>query len=185
MTRNHDPRDRSRLWPPADEVAIPPVGDVVIREPKEGWSHDFYEAVVQRYFAVRGAYPRTARMHPSTVLAIAPTEGVLPVSWPILEVRRTTPRRASSSVTTHHNCRNSVRKENDRCRRLIVPPVRGVATFKAMPGRPSSARGATVRAFCSSRRTRVTPEAMSASELTEAMITAAMAKVRRAGLRRQ
>jgi hypothetical protein len=27
-------------------------------------------------------------MHPSTTLAVAPTEGVLPVSWPILEVRR-------------------------------------------------------------------------------------------------
>jgi hypothetical protein len=60
----------------------------VIREPQEGWSLGFYTAVLRQYFAVRGAYPRTARMHPSTVLVIAPAEGLLPVSWPILEVRR-------------------------------------------------------------------------------------------------
>src|SRR3954464_11742112 len=88
MTRSNDPRDRSRLWRAADEMGIPPGGDVVIRESREGWSLAFYTAVLRQYFAVRGAYPRTARMHPSTVLAIAPTEGVLPVSWPILEVRR-------------------------------------------------------------------------------------------------
>ena len=77
-----------RLWRPAEPLKILPAGDAVIREPREAWSHDFYEALLRHYFAVRGAYPRTARMHPSTVLAIAPTEGVLPVSWPILEVRR-------------------------------------------------------------------------------------------------
>src|SRR5215213_7802844 len=77
---------RVRRVPGALEIL--PAGDVVIREPREGWSLAFYTAVLRQYFAVRGAYPRTARMHPSTVLAIAPTEGVLPVSWPILEVRR-------------------------------------------------------------------------------------------------
>ena len=76
------------VWHPADKPEIPPSGDVVIREPREGWSLAFDSAVLRQYFAVRGAYPRTARMHPSTVLTLAPAEGVLPVSWPILEVRR-------------------------------------------------------------------------------------------------
>jgi hypothetical protein len=31
---------------------------------------------------------RTARIHPSTVLAVAPADGVLPVWWPIHQVRR-------------------------------------------------------------------------------------------------
>ena len=83
-------RDRYNDWlqRAAEELPILPTGDVVIREPQEGWSLAFYTAVLRQYFAVRGAYPRTARMHPSTVLAIAPTDGALPVSWPILEVRR-------------------------------------------------------------------------------------------------
>src|SRR5215212_10222852 len=88
MPGSYRGKNNNWLWRPAGDVQILPAGDVVIREPREGWSPEFYEAVMQRYFAVRGAYPRTARMHPSTVLAIAPTEGVLPVSWPILEVRR-------------------------------------------------------------------------------------------------
>jgi hypothetical protein len=71
-----------------DKPEIPPSGDVVIREPKEGWSRAFYEAVLREYFAVRGTYPRTARMHPSTVLAVAPADSVAPVWWPIYEVRR-------------------------------------------------------------------------------------------------
>ena len=29
-----------------------------------------------------------ARMHPSTALAVAPREGVLPEWWPIYEIRR-------------------------------------------------------------------------------------------------
>ena len=76
------------LWRPADPLAIPPSGDTVIREPREGWSPGFYEAVLQQYFMVRGSYPRTARMHPRTVLRVAPAVGVLPVWWPIPEVRR-------------------------------------------------------------------------------------------------
>src|SRR5215207_3267293 len=70
------------------EPEIPPSGEVVIREPKEGWSRDFYEAVLREYFAVRGAYPRTARLHPSTVLAVAPADSVSPLWWPVYEVRR-------------------------------------------------------------------------------------------------
>jgi hypothetical protein len=76
------------LWQRADEPAIPPSGDIVIREPKEGWSRAFYEAVVRQYLAVRGTSPRTARMHPSTALAVTPTEGVLPGWWPVYEIRR-------------------------------------------------------------------------------------------------
>ena len=53
------------LWRPADPLAILPSGDTVIREPREGWSPGFYEAVLQQYVAVRGSYPRTARMHRS------------------------------------------------------------------------------------------------------------------------
>ena len=71
-----------------DEPEIPPSGEVVIREPKAGRARPFYEAVLKHYFAVRGAYPRTARLHPSTALAVAPTDGVLPVWWPIYEIRR-------------------------------------------------------------------------------------------------
>src|SRR5215207_1802842 len=88
MTRNNDPRDRNRLWRPVDKPEIPSSGDVVIGEPKEGWSRAFYEAVLHHYFSVRGTYPRTARMHPSTALAVAPAERVAPVWWPIYEVRR-------------------------------------------------------------------------------------------------
>ncbi len=84
MTRD----DERRLWRAVNDVQIPPAGDVVIREPHEGWSLTFYTAVLRHYFAVRGSYPRTVRMHPSTLLAIAPTARVHPASWPILEVRR-------------------------------------------------------------------------------------------------
>ena len=75
--------ENGQEWP-----EIPPSGEVVIREPKEGWSHAFYEAVLAHFFAIRGTYPRTARMHPSTALAVAPAERVAPVWWPIYEVRR-------------------------------------------------------------------------------------------------
>jgi hypothetical protein len=88
MTNQHDEVWLRQSGDRAMAVAIPPTGDVVIREPREGWSLAIYTAVLRHYFAVRGAYPRTARMHPSTVLAIAPTEGLLPLPWPILEVRR-------------------------------------------------------------------------------------------------
>jgi hypothetical protein len=71
-----------------DTLVIPPTGDVVVREPREGWSPGFYEAVLQRYVAVRGTSPQTARMHPSTALAVAPAERVAPVSWPSYEIRR-------------------------------------------------------------------------------------------------
>ncbi len=71
-----------------DKLKIPPSGDVVLREPREGWSHAFYAAVLEHCFSVRGAYPRTARMHPSTALAVAPADRVAPVWWPIYEVRR-------------------------------------------------------------------------------------------------
>ena len=71
-----------------DKLTIPASGDVVVREPPEGWSRAFYEAVLQHYFFVRGAYPRTARMHPSTVLAVAPADSVAPLWWPVTEVRR-------------------------------------------------------------------------------------------------
>jgi len=83
MTRNND-----GVWRSADALEIPASGDVVVREPKEGWSRAFYEAVLAHYFAVRGTYPRTARMHPSSALAVAPAERVAPVWWPIYEVRR-------------------------------------------------------------------------------------------------
>ena len=88
MTRTKRARTNSWLWRPAEEPEIPPSGDVVIREPKEGWSRAFYEAVLREYFAVRGAYPRTARLHPSTVLAVAPADSVSPLWWPVYEVRR-------------------------------------------------------------------------------------------------
>ena len=77
-----------RLWRALGEFEISPTGDVVIREPQEGWSLAFYTAVLRQYFAIRGAYPRTARMHPSTVLAVAPADSVAPVWWPIYEIRR-------------------------------------------------------------------------------------------------
>ena len=71
------------VWP-----EIPPTGDVVIQEPREGWSRAVYETAVWRYVTERGSYPRTARMHPNTLLAIAPAGGLLPVWWPVHEVRR-------------------------------------------------------------------------------------------------
>jgi hypothetical protein len=88
MTRTNRARTNAWLWRPAEEPEILPTGDVVIREPQEGWSRALYEAVLAHHFAVRGTYPRTARMHPSTALAVAPAESVAPVWWPIYEVRR-------------------------------------------------------------------------------------------------
>ena len=90
MTKNND-----WVWRSAGALDIPASGDVVIHEPKERWlrafegrSRAFYEAVLAHYFAVRGSYSRTARMHPSTALALAPAERMAPVWWPIYEVRR-------------------------------------------------------------------------------------------------
>jgi len=62
MTKKRWERTNNWLWRPAEEPKIPATGDIVIREPKEGWSRAFYEAVLQHYFSVRGTYPRTARM---------------------------------------------------------------------------------------------------------------------------
>jgi len=81
-------RERPDHWRVSDAPEILPSGDVVIREPREGWSRRYYEMVLRHYGAVRGSYPRTARMHPSTVLAVAPAESVAPLWWPVYEVRR-------------------------------------------------------------------------------------------------
>jgi hypothetical protein len=81
-------RNERHLWRPAGEVQISATGDVVVREPKEGWSPAFYQAVLAQYLAARGAYPRTARMHPSTALAVAPADRAAPEWWPIYEIRR-------------------------------------------------------------------------------------------------
>jgi hypothetical protein len=81
-------RKQDHVWRRGGELEVPPAGDVVIREPREGWSRAVYEAVVRQYLAVRGTSPRTARMHPSTALAVTPTEGVLPGWWPVYEIRR-------------------------------------------------------------------------------------------------
>jgi hypothetical protein len=86
-SKNRD-RFNDWLWRPARELRILPAGDVVVREPREGWSPAFYEAVLREYFAVRGTYPRTARMHPSTAIAVAPAERVAPLWWPVYEIRR-------------------------------------------------------------------------------------------------
>ena len=88
MTRKNPDRHNDWLWQPTAAREIPRAGDVVVREPREGWSHGFYEAVVRHYFAVRGTYPRAARMHPSTALAVAPTESAAPVWWPVYDIRR-------------------------------------------------------------------------------------------------
>jgi hypothetical protein len=88
LARKKQNRINAWLWRPEEKPEILPAGDVVIREPKEGWSPAFYESVLQHYFAVRGTHPRTARMHPSTALAMAPADSVAPVWWPIYEVRR-------------------------------------------------------------------------------------------------
>ncbi len=81
-------RNDERLWRAPDALEIPATGDVVIREPREGWSRAFYTMVLLQYFMQRGVYPRTARMHPSTALAVAPAESASPLWWPIYEVRR-------------------------------------------------------------------------------------------------
>ena len=79
---------KRRAWRTWEEPEVPLAGDVVVREPREGWSHGFYQAVLQHYVSVRGASPRTARIHPSTVLAVAPEDGRFPMWWPVFEVRR-------------------------------------------------------------------------------------------------
>jgi hypothetical protein len=79
---------KRRAWRSWAKPEILPAGDVVIREPANGWSRDFYETALREYFTVRGRYPRTARMHPSTALAVAPAESAAPVWWPVSEIRR-------------------------------------------------------------------------------------------------
>ena len=81
-------RDQDRLWRASERPEILPSGDVVLREPQDGWSHRYYAMALGQYFAVRGAYPRTARMHPSTAIAVAPADRAAPPEWPIYEVRR-------------------------------------------------------------------------------------------------
>ena len=88
MPSKNPDRYNAWMWQPAAAREIPPAGDVVVREPKAGWSHPFYEAVLQHYFAVGGTYPRTARMHPSTALAVAPADRVAPVWRPVYDIRR-------------------------------------------------------------------------------------------------
>jgi hypothetical protein len=77
------------MWGAEDIPAMGPSGDVVIGRPPSGWSFAFYEAVVQQYWRSRGHYPRTARMHRSTALAIASRSH--PVLWPTHELRTTYP----------------------------------------------------------------------------------------------
>ena len=81
-------RKRDDQWRVALTPEILPSGDVVLRESREGWSHRFYAMALGQYVFVRGAYPRTARMHPTTALAVAPADRVIPPEWPISEVRR-------------------------------------------------------------------------------------------------
>jgi len=54
MTSKNRDRSNDWLWRPADVVQMLLTGDVVIREPRAGWSPAFYEAVLKHYFAVRG-----------------------------------------------------------------------------------------------------------------------------------
>ena len=82
-------RPQDHYWQRVTErPEILPSGDVVLHEPREGWSYRFYAMALGQYFAVRGSYPRTARMHPSTAIAVAPADRVIPPEWPIYEVRR-------------------------------------------------------------------------------------------------
>ena len=66
---------RDDQWRVALTPEILPSGDVVLREPREGWSYRYYAMALGQYFVVRGAYPRTARMHPSTALAVGSGHG--------------------------------------------------------------------------------------------------------------
>ena len=72
----------------ADPLEVLPSGDAVIRQPREGWSPGFYEAELHQYVLVRGSYPRTARMHPSTTVAVAPADRATPPGWPIYDAGR-------------------------------------------------------------------------------------------------
>ena len=82
-------RAQDNYWQRVTErPEILPSGDVTLREPREGWTYRSYAMAVEHYFFVRGTYPRTARMHPSTVRAVVPTDRVVPPEWPIYEVRR-------------------------------------------------------------------------------------------------
>jgi hypothetical protein len=77
------------MWGAEDIPEMDPSGDVVIGKPPSGWSFAFYEAVVQQYRLTRGHYPRTARMHRSTAIAIASRSH--PAQWPAHELRAATP----------------------------------------------------------------------------------------------
>jgi hypothetical protein len=47
MTKRDEPRDPDQVWRAAGELQILPAGDVVVREPREGWSLAFYTAVLR------------------------------------------------------------------------------------------------------------------------------------------
>ena len=82
-------REQDHYWQRVSErPEIRPSGDVTLREPRAGWSHRYYTMALGEYVAVRGAYPRTARMHPSTALAVVPADRVIPPEWPVYEVWR-------------------------------------------------------------------------------------------------
>ena len=76
-------------WGAGDIPEMGLSGEVVIRKPPRGWSFGFYEAVVQQYRRTRGHYPRVARMHRGTALAIASRSH--PRQWPAHEIRTTYP----------------------------------------------------------------------------------------------
>src|SRR5829696_8178998 len=79
-------REPDHQWRASDAPEILPSGDVVLREPQEGWLHRSYATAPGQSVVVRGAYPRTARMHPSTAIAVAPADRVIPLEWPISKV---------------------------------------------------------------------------------------------------
>jgi hypothetical protein len=77
------------MWGAEHMPGIGSSGDATIRKPQAGWSFAFYEAVIQQYRMARGHYPRTAKMHPSTAVAIASRSR--PRQWPTPEVRTAYP----------------------------------------------------------------------------------------------
>jgi hypothetical protein len=79
------------LWDAEDVPYMDEPGDVTVRRPKQGWSRDFYQAMLNQYFMTRSRHPACAKMNLGIVREIDPELGRLPSKWPTPALSKTHP----------------------------------------------------------------------------------------------
>jgi hypothetical protein len=77
------------LWDAEDVPYMDEPGDVTVRRPEQGWSRDFYQAMLHQYFMTRNPYPQCAKMHPGIVREIDPELAGRPSKWPMPVLTKT------------------------------------------------------------------------------------------------